>query len=77
VGVLKSLQLSKADNGVGLRTQKRGFKQGNSLILGKLYVKSKNYTIKARNIQNKNTGRACINSPGIAAYSFALSVMGY
>ena len=67
MGAFRSLQLFNSDSGVGLRTQKRGFKRGNSLILGKLYVKSCNYTIKGRDIQNINTGRAYFNSPGIGA----------
>ena len=77
VGGLKSTQLSIADNGVGLRTQKRGFKRGNSLILEELYVKSSNYTIITRNRQNENTGRACANSPGIVFYVVGYSVKGY
>jgi len=43
VGAFRSLQLFNSDSGVGLRTQKRGFKRGIGLIHGKLYVKSFDY----------------------------------
>ena len=45
VGAFRSLQLFNSDSGVGLHTQKRSFKRGNSPFWGKLYAKPYYYTV--------------------------------